>query len=248
MPCTTVRLHGVWVSASVSVAVLWRASSSIDCRGSPLSAVGDLQSAVGARIGSHSQRQLRVALSTGAPTRWPGGAPQLTLDHATLIVNDDSARLPFAVEADSPPISGLVSLARTYWETWGSLLDYCHQADCGSPKSPSVSVCICVCIVALCCAYFTRPWETDLSCVSHTLDGWLDCDAIRWIAEMLLLLLLVDFKRVDCQPAMGGSGRSSRGGRPQGQLGVKWGAGFNSRNYVACLADDDDCDNCTVKK
>jgi len=35
------------------------------------------------------------------------------------------------------------------------------------------------------------------------LDGWLDCDAIRWIAEMLLLLLLVDFKRVDCQPPMG---------------------------------------------
>jgi len=44
------------------------------------------------------------------------------------------------------------------------------------------------------------------------LDGWLDCDAIRWIAEMLLLLLLVDFKRVDCQPPMGGSGRTGGGG------------------------------------
>nr|DAA04337.1 TPA_inf: HDC15690 [Drosophila melanogaster] len=73
------------------------------------------------------------------------------------------------------------------------------------PMAQWMGMGVCVCVR---CAYFTRPWETDLSCVSHTLDGWLDCDAIRWIAEMLLLLLLVDFKRVDCQPPMGGSGRT----------------------------------------
>jgi len=76
------------------------------------------------------------------------------------------------------------------------------------PMAQWMGMGVCVCVR---CAYFTRPWETDLSCVSHTLDGWLDCDAIRWIAEMLLLLLLVDFKRVDCQPPMGGSGRTGEG-------------------------------------
>lgn len=26
---------------------------------------------------------------------------------------------------------------------------------------------------------YTRPWETDLSCVSHTIDGWMNCDVMR---------------------------------------------------------------------
>lgn len=142
------------------------------------SAICSRQSAVGARIGSHSQAQLRVALSIGAPSRRRGGAPQLTLDHATLIVNDDSARLPFAVEADSP-VSGLrPRLARSH--LLGDMGEPTRLLPSGrlwvSQESLGASVYLCVyCCVLRCVVPTLRDRGKQICRVFPTrwTDGWI---------------------------------------------------------------------------